>query len=182
MTSQGGGKNDVIDLRGRNIFARYVRMYGKKRMTEWGYSLWEFALYSDLFPNVAPGKTVFASSMGSSEDYSADKAVDGDIGTRWGSEYSDPQWIYVDLGQQHTINMITIYWEHAYGSLYKIQRSDEAKNWIDICQIQNNDNRVNNIYFESPISARYIRLYGLERGTEYGYSLCEFEVRGMKER
>lgn len=179
-TSSSGGKSDVIDLRGKNVYARYVQMYGKKRETDWGYSLWEFEVYSNLLPNIALGKTVFASS--GREKYGAGQAVDGDMGTRWGSDYFDPQWIYVDLEREHRINMVTLHWEPAYGSLYKIQRSDDGKNWIDVCEIQNDKGKMNNIYFESPFFARYVRLYGLERGTEYGYSLWEFEVRGMKER
>jgi hypothetical protein len=33
----------------------------------------------------------------------ADKAVDGNTSTRWSSAYSDPQWIYVDLGSTQTM-------------------------------------------------------------------------------
>jgi hypothetical protein len=43
-TSSGqGGTNDLTGLSGSG---RYVRMYGSKRGTSWGYSLWEFEVYA----------------------------------------------------------------------------------------------------------------------------------------
>ncbi|MFH0839552.1 MAG: discoidin domain-containing protein [Candidatus Omnitrophota bacterium] len=179
FTKQGGGSLDVIDLTKKNITARFVRMYGEKRTTEWGYSLFEFRIYPRLSPNIALGKKAFASS--GSEDYAAKSAVDGIMGTRWGSgEYFDPQWIYVDLGEVYKINMIDIQWEYAYGSNYIIQRSDDAKNWIDVCEIKDNNRTENHIYFEKPFTARYVRLYGKARGTDWGYSIWELQMRGFK--
>jgi hypothetical protein len=39
----------VNDLALKNT-ARYVRMYGTRRGTEWGYSLWSFEVYGDPAP------------------------------------------------------------------------------------------------------------------------------------
>ncbi|MBU4488552.1 MAG: discoidin domain-containing protein, partial [Candidatus Omnitrophica bacterium] len=170
---------DVIDISKKNIVARYVRMYGRKRSTEWGYSLFEFEVYLNLSPNVATGKEVFASS--GSEGYAVEKAVDGYMGTRWGSEYSDPQWIYVNLEAKYKIDAIDIMWEYAYGSDYIIQRSDDAKNWIDVCEIKDNNRVENHIYFEKPFIAQYVRLYGKKRATDWGYSIWELNIHGIKE-
>jgi len=42
-TSNGdGGIDDIKDLSGKG---RYIRMYGTKRETQWGYSLWDFEVY-----------------------------------------------------------------------------------------------------------------------------------------
>jgi len=178
FTTSGGGLSDVIDLTRKSVIARFVRMYGLKRATEWGYSLFELQIYPGLLPNVALDKKVFASS--GSESYAAKSAVDGNMGTRWGSEYSDPQWIYVDLGYTYKINMIDIQWEYAYGKDYIIQRSDDAKNWIDLCEITDNNRIENHIYFEKPFTGRYVRLFGKTRGAEWGYSIWELEIRGLK--
>jgi len=43
-----------------------------------------------------------------------DKAVDGNTATRWASVYSDPQWIYVDLGIETSIKRVVLNWEGAY--------------------------------------------------------------------
>jgi chondroitin AC lyase len=176
-TSQGGVRNNVIDLRGRNIFTRYVRVYCKKRGTEFGNSIFEFEVYPDILTNVAKGKKVFASS--DEEDLITAHAVDGDMGTRWSSEFADPQWIYVDLGRRYKIDMINPVWEVAFGKIFKIQRSDDGKKWIDVCRVHNKKKGECNIYFEEPFFARYVRLYGLQRATDWGYSIWEFEVRGM---
>ena len=40
-----------------------------------------------------------------------ENAVDGDPGTRWASEFSDPEWIYVDLGESVEIGAVLLNWE-----------------------------------------------------------------------
>ncbi len=54
-------------------------------------------------PDRALNRPVISSSDFSSA-YAASNAVDGDTSTRWSSQFSDPQWIYVDLGQPFAIN------------------------------------------------------------------------------
>ena len=46
---------------------------------------------------LSQGKPVTASST-ENAGTPATAAVDGDAGTRWSSQFSDPQWIHVDLG------------------------------------------------------------------------------------
>src|SRR5687768_12517194 len=46
--------------------------------------------------------------------YVAANAVDGSASTRWGSAFSDPQWIAVDLGSTQSINRVVLNWEAAY--------------------------------------------------------------------
>jgi len=52
--------------------------------------------------NVALNKPVTASSIEDAPRAAAN-AVDGNTTTRWGSQFSDPQWIYVDLGSTQSI-------------------------------------------------------------------------------
>lgn len=180
FTKNGGSSSDVADLTKKDIVARYVRMYGRKRITKWGYSLFEFQIYPALPPNIAVNKRVSASS--GVESYAAKSAVDGNMGTRWGSEYSDPQWICADMGAMYKINMIDIQWEYAYGKKYIIQGSNNAVDWVDVCEIEDNNRTENHVYFEAPFIARYVRVYGKERGTEWGYSIWELKIYGIKER
>ncbi|MBN1872170.1 MAG: discoidin domain-containing protein [Candidatus Omnitrophica bacterium] len=177
-TWHGTSGKDVIDLKDKDVVGRYVRLYGKRRGTDWGYSLWEMEIYSKILPNVAVHKSAIASS--GDGYYAAEQAVDDDMGTRWGSQYLDPQWISIDLGSEHSVNMITLFWERAYGKRYKIQHSNDKKDWVDACVINNENNLLNTIYFETPFTARYIRLYGMERSTKWGYSLWEFRIHGIK--
>ncbi|GIJ54184.1 discoidin domain-containing protein [Virgisporangium aurantiacum] len=155
--------------------ARYVRMNGTQRATAYGYSLYEFEVYSgSAVTNVALNRPVAVSS---DDGNPAANAVDGNASTRWSSAYGDPQWIVVDLGTGATIGAVTLRWEAAFGRAYRIQTSDDNTSWTDRFSTTTGDGGVDTVTL-SPVSARYIRLYGTQRATQYGYSLYEFEVMG----
>ncbi|MNZ93308.1 Hyaluronoglucosaminidase precursor [compost metagenome] len=150
-------------------------MYGTQRAYSfYGYSLYEFQVYGK--PNLALNKSATSSSNETST-LTADKAVDGNVTTRWASLYSNPQWIYVDLGQETRVNNVKLNWEYAHAKGYKIQVSNDATNWTDIYMTTNGDGGIDDIYFE-PVNARYIRMHATDRGTGDWYSLYEFEVYG----
>lgn len=127
---------------------------------------------------ISAGRTVYSSSDNGNN--TADKAVDGDTGSRWESVQgtSDPQWIYVDLGKTADITGIYIKWEAAYARSYKIQQSDDEENWTDVYSTTNGtggDEKINLNF-----SARYVRIYmTVKYYTQYGYSLYEFQVYGL---
>jgi hypothetical protein len=125
--------------------------------------------------NIALAKTVTVSSVESSN--SAESAADGNTATRWGSEFSDPQWIYVDLGDVYSVNKVILNWEVAYGKSYEIQVSPDGADWMQVYATTGGDGGVDEINFTAT-DARYVRMYGTVRGTQYGYSLWEFEVYG----
>jgi hypothetical protein len=104
-------------------------------------------------------------------------AVDGNMNTRWTSAYSDPQWIYVDLGASYNISEVVLVWEAAYGKSYQIQISTNASTWTTLYSITNGMGGTENLTGLSGVG-RYVRMYGTARGTTYGYSLWEFEVFG----
>ena len=124
---------------------------------------------------VSRNKTVTASSVEPTTSFTADKAVDGNLATRWASDYVDPSWIYIDLGQAYSINWVRLRWETAYGKSYKIQVSSDAANWTDVYSTTTSDGGIDDLNF-TPVSRRYIRMYGIQRATQWGYSLWEFEV------
>ncbi|WP_157531765.1 family 20 glycosylhydrolase [Kitasatospora sp. Root107] len=104
-------------------------------------------------------------------------ATDGDQGTRWASAYADPQWIQVDLGSPQTVNRVVLRWEAAYGKAFQIQLSDDAVTWRTVHSTTAGTGGVQELTGLTG-SGRYIRMYGTQRGTGYGYSLYEFEVYG----
>ncbi|HRI20645.1 MAG TPA: discoidin domain-containing protein, partial [Panacibacter sp.] len=128
-------------------------------------------------PNIALNKTGVASSLEGIE-YQAGAAFDGNGSTRWSSQYSDPQSIYIDLGKRYDLCKVVLRWETALGKDFKIQLSDDAVNWATSITITGNTGLEN--YLPIRGSARYVRMYGTARGTEYGYSLWEFEVYGKE--
>lgn len=126
--------------------------------------------------NLALNKPAVSSSN-ETASFTADKAVDGNATTRWSSLYSNPQWIYVDLGQSYNINHVRLHWETAYAKSYKIQVSNDAANWTDVYSTTTGDGGIDDITF-TPTNARYVRVYATEQGTIYWYSLYEVEVYG----
>jgi len=126
--------------------------------------------------NLALGQLVVASSQ-EVVQFPPQNAVDGDGSSRWSSQFSDPQWIYVDLGAIYPINQVLLSWQVAYGKAYLIQVSTDATTWTTVFSETNGNGGTDDITFTS-VDARYVRVYGTQRGTVYGYSLWEFEVYG----
>ncbi|SDZ17211.1 F5/8 type C domain-containing protein [Micromonospora pattaloongensis] len=106
----------------------------------------------------------------------ASAAVDGNTGTRWSSAFSDPQWLQVDLGARATISQVTLRWETAYGRAFQIQTSDDGSAWTSIYSITTGTGGEQSLTVAG--AGRYVRMYGTQRATGYGYSLWEFQVYG----
>ncbi|MFE6133789.1 discoidin domain-containing protein [Streptomyces sp. NPDC056437] len=60
---------------------------------------------------VSQGRPATASSA--EGPFAAAAAVDGDPGTRWSSQFTDAQWIHVDLGATTAISRVVLRWEAA---------------------------------------------------------------------
>jgi parallel beta-helix repeat protein len=125
--------------------------------------------------NLALNKTVQVSSE-QSASYAKAYAVDGIGTTRWSSTFSDPQWIYVDLGANYTINRVVLNWEAAYATAYQIQVSNDATTWTNIYSTTTGNGGIDDLIVSG--TGRYVRMNGTARATAYGYSLYEFEVYG----
>jgi beta-mannanase len=124
---------------------------------------------------ISQGKLTTASSL-ESTTYSANFATDGNTSTRWSSQYSDPQWVMVDLGSNYAINRAVLNWETAYGKAYQLQVSADGTNWTTVYDTATGDGAVDDIPLAT--NGRFIRMYGTVRGTAWGYSLWEFQVYG----
>ena len=108
-------------------------------------------------------------------DLESQYAFDGDMSTRWSSEFADNQWITKDMGRVETISSVSLDWEYAYGKSYEIQVSNDLYNWLTVYQTTQGDGGLDVITFDA-VDARYVKMYGTERATQYGFSLWEFEV------
>lgn len=103
------------------------------------------------------------------------KAVDGDKGTRWASEWKNDQWLQIDLRSAKPVKRVTLGWEAAYAKSYRIELSQDGKNWQAAWSTAAGDGGLDTAWF-ARTPARYIRIHGLERGTKWGYSLQEVGV------
>ena len=108
--------------------------------------------------------------------FPATSATDGDLGTRWSSAFSDPQWIQVDLGSSQVITQVRLDWEPAYAKAFAVQASANGTSWTDIYSTTTGTGGDQTLNVTA--TARYVRVYGTQRATQYGYSLWEFQVFG----
>jgi hypothetical protein len=129
--------------------------------------------------NLALNQPVTVSSYQASSPYCPGSyAVDGNTtSTRWATAWSDPQWIYVDLGAAYNVAEVQLYWENAYATSFQIQVSSDTLNWTNIFSTTTGLGGVQDLTGLSG-AGRYVRMYGTKRATTYGYSLWEFQVYG----
>ena len=116
-----------------------------------------------------------SSTEESDKDVSADNLIDGKLKTRWSSEFSDPQWIILDLGRAVNVSDIRLTWENAYAKKYNIEFSTDKSTWQKISSNSKCEGKVEEIT-DINKQARYIKLNLHKRATEWGYSLWEIEI------
>jgi hypothetical protein len=166
---------------------RYIQLIGTARTTAYGYSLYDMQVYGTVIDpnppappartNLALGKTATSSSTENNDpSLIASKAFDGNYATRWSSAFSDPQWIQVDLGATYTIDTVVLSWQTSAGKTYTVQTADnDTGPWTDRVTATNGSYGLKRHEF-TPVSCRYVRMYGTARTTTYGYSLYEMQV------
>ncbi|PRY19425.1 discoidin domain-containing protein [Pseudosporangium ferrugineum] len=125
---------------------------------------------------LSQGRPATASTSENDGVYPASAAVDGNTGTRWSSAFADPQWLQVDLGTSSAISRVELNWEAAYAKTFRIQTSDNGSTWADASPATAGQAGTQSVNVTA--TARYVRMYGTERATGYGYSLWEFKVYG----
>ena len=119
-------------------------------------------------------KTTASSSKGAN---TADMAFDGTTDTRWQADNeADDEWIQVDLGSVQAVNAVTINWEAAYAAKYEIQVSTDGKEWTTVAKENGMVGEITSSF--AATKARYVKMQGVSRGTQYGYSIYEMQVFG----
>ncbi|MER7009041.1 DUF1996 domain-containing protein [Dactylosporangium sp. NPDC000555] len=124
---------------------------------------------------LSQGRPALASSTELGET-PATAAFDGNSATRWSSQWSDPQWLRVDLGSTATISRVVLQWETAYATAFQIQTSPDGNAWTSIYSTTTGTGGTQTLNVSG--SGRYVRMYGTQRANTYGYSLYEFKVYG----
>ncbi|HIY47880.1 MAG TPA: discoidin domain-containing protein [Candidatus Alistipes faecigallinarum] len=124
--------------------------------------------------NLARNRPVRASSS-SRDGAGAQALTDGNEGSRWSSEYRDDEWIEVDLGAVREFSEVVLRWEDAHAAAYRLQLSDDGTAWRDVYETQQAPGGEETLSLGLQ-QARYIRMQGIRRATQWGYSLYEMEV------
>ncbi|WP_433293747.1 discoidin domain-containing protein [Actinoplanes sp. CA-030573] len=156
----GGGPN-ASTVSGAQMTIDWVAVYNKGPSSGGG--------------NLAQGRPTTASST-ENAGTPASAATDGNTGTRWSSAFSDPQWVQVDLGATHTISRVDLNWETAYARAFQIQTSANGTSWTTIYSTTSGTGGNQTLNVSG--SGRYVRMYGTQRATQWGYSLWELGVYG----
>ena len=130
--------------------------------------------------NLAFGKKAYASSV-STDAGDPGAVTDASDGSRWKSEVTSDEWIYVDLGEETEVATIVLNWETAHAKAYKLQLSDDARTWRDVYVQNDCKGGIETIKIE-PQQARYVKMQGVQYATMWGYSLYEIEVYDTKKK
>ena len=125
---------------------------------------------------LARSKKAFASSQEGGNP--AEHAFDGFEMTRWASLGRDGEWLAVDLGKKYALAGVCLRWETAFGKRYEIQVSDDNETYTTVAVKADGTGGIDELELTAGAAGRYVRMYGFERGTFYGFSLYDFLVFG----
>ena len=126
----------------------------------------------------ALARSAATASSSENANFPASLAIDGNTTTRWASAFSDPQWIFVDLGTSRHISKVVLNWEAAASKAYEIGVSNSASGpWQVVFSTSTGTGGIETI---SGLNAtgRFVRMNSTARTTAFGNSLFEFQVFG----
>ena len=132
--------------------------------------------------NLAYQKPVTVSSIEDNlAQFNPQNVVDGNVeDTRWSSNYTDPEWLMIDLEKEHVIDTVNIYWEDARPQKFSILVSEDGENFTEAVVVDGVEPGLNEYHFDA-VNARYVKIQGISRATRFGYSIYEVEIYAAKE-
>ncbi|HEV3360363.1 MAG TPA: beta-N-acetylglucosaminidase domain-containing protein [Pseudonocardiaceae bacterium] len=123
------------------------------------------------------GTVATASSVEQSlPQFTPDHAIDGDPTTRWSSNYTDGEWLQLAFATPQTIGKVVLQWEAAHATAYQIQTSTDGQTWTTAATVTNSPGGTETVWLDAPTAAKYLRMQGVSRATQYGYSIYEFQA------
>ncbi len=128
----------------------------------------------------AKGKPATASSTEGSAWAVAASANDGNTATRWSSAFSNNQWWQVDLGSATAVSSVNVdFCTWAWPATYTVSTSLDGTSWTVVANetLTSGGSKIKTSTF-TQTTARYVRITGLTRGTQFGTSINEAKVYG----
>ncbi len=171
--------------------ARYVKIELEERTMEiYGYCMYEWQIFTvgsveeKEMPNLAENATAVASS--DDGENSAEKAIDGDEGTMWRTEYiQDPtvtdeekanENITLSWNSPQTFDTVKVKWGGGYMKGYKLQTSDDGEIWTDMYEVTSGiASEYRNIRLKEAVTTSHLRLQGITFGA-YCFEIYEIQV------
>ena len=124
--------------------------------------------------------TVSSTHTGTEGEGSPAALTDGDLKTRWSSEYSAPQSVILDFGKPVDIRAIKMHWERAAATCYGVFALMGANTWMNVHFHYRNDkdprDRVDEFALKD-VKTSKLR-FDLQKNVnpDWGFSLYEIEV------
>lgn len=171
--------------------ARYVKIELEERTMEiYGYCMYEWQIFTvgsveeKEMPNLAENATAVSSS--DDGENSAKKAIDGDEGTMWRTEYiQDPtvtdeekanENITLSWNSPQTFDTVKVKWGGGYMKGYKLQTSDDGETWTDMYEVTSGiASEYRNIRLKEAVTTSHLRLQGITFGA-YCFEIYEIQV------
>ncbi|MFB7913453.1 beta-N-acetylglucosaminidase domain-containing protein [Streptomyces sp. NPDC056061] len=125
-------------------------------------------------PDLLRGATA-SSSADETPDFPASAASDGDPGTRWSSPAEDGAWWQAELPAAARIGRVVLHWQDAYASRYRVQVSPDGRTWRTAATVRDGRGGRESVRMDAK-DARFLRVQGDARATEFGYSLWSVEA------
>jgi len=131
------------------------------------------------YKNVAPEGKISASSNETNER-TPDKAIDGQMLTRWASKVGVPQWLEIEWNKAQELSKIKIFFESAYADDYIIETWN-GSDWKTQIIVENNISTECEHVFPKTINTTRLRL-SFTRASSFGLvSIWELEVYARTE-
>lgn len=171
--------------------ARYVKIELEERTMEiYGYCMYEWQIFTvgsveeKEMPNLAENATAVSSS--DDGENSEKKAIDGDEGTMWRTEYiQDPtvtdeekanENITLSWNSPQTFDTVKVKWGGGYMKGYKLQTSDDGETWTDMYEVTSGiASEYRNIRLKEAVTTSHLRLQGITFGA-YCFEIYEIQV------
>ncbi|HJP74758.1 MAG TPA: beta-N-acetylglucosaminidase domain-containing protein [Pseudonocardiaceae bacterium] len=123
------------------------------------------------------GTVATASSVEESlPQFTPDHAIDGDPATRWSSNYTDGEWLQLAFASPQRIGKVVVRWEAAHATAYQLQTSTDGTTWTTAATVTNSPGGTETVWLDQPVSAQYLRMQGVSRATQFGYSIYELQA------
>jgi hyaluronoglucosaminidase len=116
-----------------------------------------------------------SSSADETPDFPAAAANDGDPATRWSSPVDNGAWWQVQFADPVRLGRLVLSWQDAYPSAYRVQVSADGRVWRTATTVNDGRGGVESLRFDER-DVRYVRVQGIHRATQYGYSLWSVEA------
>lgn len=116
----------------------------------------------------------------SSGNASAAAAIDGNMGTRWIADNTNPCTFTMDLGVKCDISELSIAWDPANASAYTVQGSNDGSSWTTVRTFTGMTGVARtDIINTFTTGYRYVRLNLTAAATPWPYSIYEINICGV---